>query len=62
MNQRGARLVFPSPTFNAESSLEAGDRTTPGQVTRVNFAPGLKNCNKDCRIQYDLSVHPHVKL
>ena len=27
MIQRGARLVFPSPTFNAGQSLEAGDRT-----------------------------------
>ena len=32
MIQRGARLVFPSPTFNAGSSLEVGDLTTQGYI------------------------------
>ena len=34
MIQRGARLVFPSPTFSAGRSLEAGDWTTPGLATK----------------------------
>ena len=41
MIQRGSRLVFPSPTFNAGSSLEVGDFAWNRKVI---FSWGLTNC------------------
>ena len=44
MIQRGSRLVFPSPTFNAGSSLEVRDLILLGIVSKVIFSWGLTNC------------------